>query len=120
MVSTISSPSAATALRKSSSVIGSGIDAAGCCVGTIGPPNGRAVNLSRCAGEVYLPVSRTRQRSYFLQQRVGGDLSAVASVVAQRPCVAFGSEGGAGVGGDRHQVAEIARVAHRRVNALVG
>ena len=53
-------------------------------------------------------------------QRIRRDLPAISTVVAQRPLVSFRAQRGAGVGGHRHQVPEIAGIAHRRVDALIG
>jgi hypothetical protein len=51
---------------------------------------------------------------------LGGALSAIAAIIAQRPLLPILRQGHAGIGGHRHEVAQVAGVAHRRIDALIG
>src|ERR1700678_1573320 len=47
-------------------------------------------------------------------------LPAIAAIIAQRPLMPIRRQAYAGIGGYRHQVTQVAGVAHRRIDALVG
>ena len=65
-------------------------------------------------------VNATRSAGDLSEKCVCAVLAAIAADADQRLRVALGAVGGAGVGGERHQIAEIASVTHRAFDALVG
>src|SRR5271166_4130150 len=64
--------------------------------------------------------TRPSERRNLRQEQVRGALAAIAADAEERLLVALGALGGAGVADERHQIAEIAGVAHRALDALVG
>src|SRR5580700_4582891 len=68
----------------------------------------------------FMLIPSCGQTGHLLDEFARADLAAIAPVIAQRPLMPLGGQGDAGIGGDRHQVAQVTRVTHGRVDTLIG
>src|SRR5690606_23798195 len=97
---------------------------AGAVAADVAAPTGmRSRNLQRRARvsrTVPARLASAGERGQFGEELVGGALAAVALDRAQGGVVALLAVGGAGVGDQGHQIAEVAGVAHRALDALLG